>query len=84
VPRAVAGGVPRCGYKCLVGLAENSLLSHSPPTYTTVPERKRRGFFSSASSLAPMASRKRSADDEAASMAPRGPPRLRGILHRQG
>jgi len=42
---AASGGVPRCGYKCLVGLAENSLLSHSPPTYTAVPERKKRGFF---------------------------------------
>ena len=42
---AASGGVPRCGYKCLVGLAENSLLSHSPPTCTAVSERKRRGFF---------------------------------------
>ena len=81
---AASGGVPRCGYKCLVGLAENSLLLHSPPTCTAVPERKRRGFFSSASSLAPMADRKRSADDEAASAVPQGPPRLRRILHRQG
>ena len=81
---AASGGVPRCGYKCLVGLAENSLLSHSPPTCTAVPERKRRVFFSSASSLAPMPGRKRSADDAAASAASRGLPRLRGILHRQG
>jgi hypothetical protein len=81
---AASGGVPRCGYKCLVGLAENSLLSHSLPTYTALPKRKKRGFFSSASSLAPMAGRKRSADDEAASVAPRGPPHLRGILHRRG
>ena len=81
---AASGGVPRYGYKCLVGFAENSLLSHSPPTYTTVPERKKRGFFSSTSSLAPMAGLKCSADDEAASAAPRGPPRLRRILHRWG
>ena len=82
---AASGGVPRCGYKCLVGLAENSLLSHSPPTCTAVPERKRRVFFfSSASSLAPMPGRKRSADDAAVSTAPRGPPHLHGILHRQG
>jgi hypothetical protein len=81
---AASGGVPRCGYKCLVGLVENSLLSHSPPTCNAVPKRKRRGSFSSASSLAPMAGRKRSSVDEATSAAPWGPPCLRGILHHQG
>jgi len=58
-------------------------LAQSAYLYRGTREEEER-VFSSASSLVPMAGRKRSVDDEAASVAPRGPPRLRGILHRQG
>ena len=58
-------------------------LAQSAYLYRSTGEEEE-SFFSSASSLAPMAGRKCSADDEAASAVPQGPPRLRRILHRQG
>ena len=58
-------------------------LAQSAYLYRSTGEEEE-SFFSSASSLAPMAGRKHSADDAAVSVAPRRPPRLRGILHRQG